>query len=140
LDNISIVQLITCSYDNSHLVLIGLTRDNIQSIILFDIQNQAILAFKQLLGSAPYKIKAVCFEPKSTRKFITSGIQHLTFWTLTGRHIEPMVGPITMQKGHFLQGGGIIASTGKFAGRYGMALVSKVQEDAFDTVDEEDEP
>lgn len=123
LENMSIVLYISCAFDNQHLLIVGLTKDYLQCIVLLDSLTETILAFKQLLGSAAYKIKAVCFEPRSTRKFITCGVQHLTFWTLTGRHIESAIGPIMVEKGHYLQGGGIVPATGRFTGKYGMAVV-----------------
>jgi hypothetical protein len=99
LESVSVILFITCAYDNQHLIVIGLTKDYLQCIILLDTLSGTTIAYKQLLGSAAYKIKSACFEPKSTRKFVTCGVQHLTFWTMTGRHIEAAVGPIMLNKG-----------------------------------------
>jgi WD40 repeat protein len=39
-----------------------------------------------------------------------------------------------------MQGGGIVASTGKFAGKYGMAVVCDMEDQDFQTMDDEAEP
>lgn len=56
-----IIQSIAIAHDGKHVALLALTLDYIQAIVLIDTESEAILAYKQIMHSLPYKIKAITF-------------------------------------------------------------------------------
>jgi hypothetical protein len=112
------------AYDNQHILVIALSKDFLQVIMLIDTLTKNILINRQILHSVPYKIKDVVFKPQSTRNFVTCGIQHMCFWKQTGKNLEYQVGQIAVPKG-YSSGSNMIAERGKI-NRTGMATVCRI--------------
>ena len=85
---ISSVQYLRIAHDDEHFVLVGLSRDYIQCLLLVNYKRKQIVAMRQILNSLAFKIKDIDFYPNSTQRFVTSGVQHLNFWRLNGRNLQ----------------------------------------------------
>jgi len=86
------------AHDCKNLIIVGLTRDYLQIIMMIDWTTQTVILYRQILHSLPFKIKDIAFYPNSTRKFVTCGIQHMCFWTQSGRNLENITGGLTMPR------------------------------------------
>ena len=51
---------------------------------------------RQMLHSLPFKIKDIEFQPGSSRNFVTCGIQHMSFWHLSGNNLQNHCGELTV--------------------------------------------
>ena len=116
---------IKVAHDNRYLIVVGVTKDYKQVLMLLDWRLQRILSVRQMLHSLVFKIKDVDFLPGSTRKFVTAGIQHMCFWTLNGTSLEYHVGELTIVKAVNNAGGGQVAvNSNQNVAKYGLALVT----------------
>ena len=84
LDNCCVVQYIKYSSDKKRLVVIALTENYTQILMLLDNQTGEILGSCEFNYSIPFRIKDVDFLPKSNDEFVTIGMQHLSHWKLKG--------------------------------------------------------
>ena len=84
----------------------GLTKEYFACIMMLDWTTEKILIVRQLLHSLPYKIKDIDFYPGSTRKFVTCGIQHMCFWSVSGANLEYQVGELTIPRSYANSGAG----------------------------------
>ena len=116
---------IRVAHDNRHLIVVGVTKDYKQVLMLLDWRLQRILSVRQMLHSLVFKIKDADFLPGSTRKFVTAGVQHMCFWTLNGTSLEYHVGELTIVKAVNNAGGGQVAvNANQNVAKYGLALVT----------------
>lgn len=88
LPNICVVYCMRFNENKRHLACIGINKDFRQVILLTDIKLQEIISMNTLLHASPYKIRDIEFYPHSETRFVTSGIQHLTFWKVTSKYME----------------------------------------------------
>lgn len=77
-----------------------------------------------MLHSLPFKIRDLEFCPNSTRTFVTSGIQHLCFWRLSGSNLEYQIGELTIPKAFSNIGSGAYSHNPVNQGKFGMTLVT----------------
>jgi hypothetical protein len=68
------IMYVRVAHDNKHLIIVGLTRDYLQVIMIIEWTTQNVIMYRQILHSLPFKIKDVSFFPGSTRRFVTCGI------------------------------------------------------------------
>ena len=102
----------------------GITKDYHQCIIMLDWTTQKIIFVRQFLHSLPFRIKDIEFIPGSVRKFVTTGIQHICFWQLSGKNLQYQVGELTIPKTYSNVGGGNFVSSDKNQAKFGMSLVT----------------
>lgn len=117
---LSIIYCMKVAYDNKHIVMIGVTPDYVLSIVLYEYTTRTILCQKLFLHSLPYKIKDVQFLPGYTRRFVTSGIQHMNFWKFNGQTVEFTVGEMTIPKVISNVGQNVFATDSSRKGQFGL--------------------
>ena len=84
-----------------------------------------LLFIRQMIHSLPYRIKDIEFYPGSQKSFVTCGIQHMTFWKLSGDNLESYCGELTIKKIYAQNKGKEVFSHDKqLNGKFGMKLVS----------------
>ena len=86
-------------------------------------KTQRLLCAHIFLHSLPFKIKDIEFIPGSTRRFITSGIQHMGFWKLSGNNLIYQVGELTIPKVFKNIGGGTSVKNMQNQSKFGIMLV-----------------
>jgi len=123
LPNCCIVLQLKIAHDNKHVIIIGLTKDLLQVIMIIDYTTQNVNIFRSIIHSLPYKIKDVAFHPGSTRKFVTCGIQHMCFWHQSGKNLESQLGELVIPKSFSNLGGGVYSHDIQNQGKFGLALV-----------------
>ena len=84
LDNCCVVQYIKYSSDKKRLLVIALTENYTQILMLIDNHTGEILGYCEFNYSIPFRIKDMDFLPKSNDQFVTIGMQHLSHWKLKG--------------------------------------------------------
>lgn len=128
LPQMSMIYLIKVAYDNKHLVMTGVTNEFIATIVLYDWTTQTLICQKLLLHSLPYKIKDLCFLPGYTRRFVSCGVQHLTFWKFNGQSLEYTVGELTIPTAFSSIGQGVYSHDKNNVGKFGLNLVCEEAE------------
>jgi len=73
-EHVPIVICIKVAHDNKHILVVGLTEEYYQVIVMLDWTSQKMLCMRQMLHSLPFKIKDIEFVPGSSRDFVTCGI------------------------------------------------------------------
>ena len=81
------------AHDNRHLCCNCITSDYSMMIMLIDTDGPSILGVANFIYTVPFKIKDLDFYPNSVSRFVTCGIQHISYWhfaggTLTSRALE----------------------------------------------------
>ena len=76
---------------------------------MLDWTTQKLLCIRQMLHSLPFKIKDIDFCPGSTRNFVTCGIQHMTFWHLSGNNLESSHGQLAIAKNLVNRGSSVLS-------------------------------
>lgn len=123
--NVPIVLNLKVAHNGKHLLILGLTSEYYQVIMMVDwTKPNQIIFTRQMLHSLPFKIRDLDFQPGSTRNFVTCGIQHLSFWKVTGENLDYQIGVLTSEKATTSIGQGAYSQNPANQGRFGMALVS----------------
>lgn len=124
--NVPIVTNIKVSHDARFVLLLGITKEYYQVISMVDwTRGNKVLFTRQFLHSMTARIRDIEFMPNCTRKFVTAGIQHLSFWTLNGNNLESQCGELTIPRAFSSLTNFAYSLKDDSYGKFGLALVSK---------------
>ncbi len=94
----SLVYALKVHRDERHVVAIVLIQEFKQAVLVVDLAERTEICRVTQIHSVPYKIRDVDFFPgESFLRFVTCGIQHLSFWSRSGHFMEQEAAELTLE-------------------------------------------
>ena len=124
--NVPIITNMKISYDSKKLLILGITKEYIQVLMMIDwTQGNKIMFQRQFFHSIVCRIREIEFVPNRTMSFVTAGIQHLCFWRLSGENLEYQVGELTIPNALVNFNHKVYNHNPSNSGKFGLNLVSR---------------
>ena len=94
----SIIYALKIHKDERHVIAIAFVQEYKQAVMVCDLAERTEICRLTQLHSLPYKIRDVDFCPgESFLRFVTCGIQHLSFWSKSGYYMEQEAAQLTLE-------------------------------------------